>query len=152
MDITNYKHLFSEYQWIEREPRSNIILCSFAAFISALTLISSILLYNKQSAASLFSEDIDYFPHRNYFSAGYSAGREYSTCKAPASVSRLDRGNCQDDCLDNDAESPGPANITWSVLECHGDENLFYSEFAQEFFEGMDKGLGIEIVKRNWSF
>lgn len=152
MDIIASKYFLNEFNWAEREQRSNILICSLAALISTITLVSSVLLYSKQSTASIFKEHIDYFPHRNNFSSGYLAERGYSSCQsqARASYPRLD--GCTEDCVDNSAETPVTADITWLVLECDDAENTLYTEFAQELFHGMGNGLSIQIVKRNWSF
>ncbi len=154
MDISAHKYFFSELNWAEREQRLNIVLCTFATLISAITLMSAILLYSKQSTASIFGEDIDYFPHRNNFSSGYLAERGYSSCQsqARASYPRLDDDDCTQGCVGNSAETPATADITWLVLECDDAENTLYTEFAQELFHGMGNGLNIQIVKRHWSF
>ena len=154
MDITANKLSFGEWNWNERKQPSNIFLCSFAALISTITLISSVLLYSKQSTASIFKEPIDYFPQRNYFSSGYLAERGYSSCQSQprASYPRLDQDDCAQGCVANSAESPASADITWLVLECNDEENTLYGEFAQELFHGMGSGLNIQIIKRQWSF
>lgn len=154
MDITAHKEFFSELNWVEREQRSNMILCSFAAIISTITLMSFMLLYSKQGTASILNEDIYYFPHRNNFSSGYLAEQGYSSCQsqARASYPRLDHEDCTQGCVGNSVETPATADITWLVLQCDDAENTLYTEFAQGLFHGMGNGLNIQIVKRHWSF
>lgn len=150
MDITTNKYFCDvRNNWYEYGIRT-FILYGLAVLTSLTLAISAVLFYNKQYATPATDKNNNYFPLSHSFASSYPAGQIYKPCQSSPKQSQISQGDCKDGCTGEDL--PGTAAITWLVLECNEAENFVYAEFAQGLVQGVNGGLVIEIVKRDWSF